>query len=159
MSRPKASPRARGGQALVEFAIFAPLIFLLLLGVLDFGRAVVTYVAIAEAAHDGARQLILIKNVGSTPPDTTLIAATLAEIGGGVSLQEDPCIAGGTTPCPSTPTTSNTGYIWISQNRTPGHNEVTVKVTYLYAPVTDLIANAIGGPITLTASSSMRAEY
>ena len=159
MSRSRSLPRAKGGQAIVEFAIFAPLIFLLLLGVLDFGRAVVTYVAIAEAAHDGARQLILIKNIGSTPPDTTLIAATEAEIDGGVSLQEDPCIASGTTPCPSTPTTPNTGYIWITQNRTPGHNEVTAKVTYFYAPLTDIITNAIGGPITLTASSSMRAEY
>jgi len=153
------SPRARAGQAMVEFAVFAPLIFLVLLGVLDFGRAVATYVTIAEAAHDGARQLILIKNVASTPPDAGLIGATLAEVGGGVNLQEDPCIASGTTPCPSTPTTPNTGYIWITQNRTPGHNEVTVKVTYLYSPLTNIISDAIGGPITLTASSSMRAEY
>src|SRR5205807_4569402 len=107
MSWTRWSSRRQGGQAMVEFAIFAPLIFLLLLGVLDFGRAVVTYVAIAEAAHDGARQLSLIKNIGSTPPDTTLIAATEAEIDGGVSLQEDPCIDSGTTPCPSTPTTPN----------------------------------------------------
>jgi Flp pilus assembly protein TadG len=150
--------RRRRAQAMVEFALLAPVIFLVLLGLLDFGRAVATYVVIAEAAHDGARQLVLIKNVGQP---NTVIGATLSEIGGGgVSLTPDPCMAAGTTPCPSSPTSANTGYIWMSQNLTPGNNEVTVTVTYLYAPLTGIITDAIGGgPITLTASSSMRAEY
>ncbi len=155
MRRPK-----RQGQAAVEFALIAPLLFLLLLGIVDFGRAVVAYVSIAEAAHEGARQLVLRSNATSTPPDSVIINATLAKIGGGgVTLSEDPCVAAQTSPCPSTPATPNTGYIWLTPTRPTGNVEVTVKITYYYSPLTGIIANAVGQQIMLTASSSMRAEY
>ncbi len=147
-------------QSAVEFALLAPLLFLILLGIFDFGRAVVAYISIAEAAHEGARQLVLRSNAASTPPDTVIINATLAKIGGGgIVLSEDPCIAAQTTPCPSTPTTPNTGYIWLTQNRPSGNVEVTVKITYAYGPLTPIISSVVGSQVILTASSSMRAEY
>lgn len=43
------------GAALVEFAIVAPLLFLLLFGVVEFGRAVVTFTGVTTAAREGAR--------------------------------------------------------------------------------------------------------
>jgi hypothetical protein len=57
------------------------------------------------------------------------------------------------------PSTPNSGYIWITPARTVGNHEVTVRVTYLYAPFTGLISNATGATLVMTASSSMRAEY
>jgi Flp pilus assembly protein TadG len=151
----------RRGQAMVEFALLSGLLFLLVMGIFDFGRAIAVYINIAEAAHEGARQLVLRSNYWSSPPDTVIINATLAKIGGGgMVLTEDPCLSN-PTPCttPSVPSTPNTGYIWITPNRTVGNHEVSVRVTYLYAPMTAIIGNLTGNAIVMTAGSSMRAEY
>jgi Flp pilus assembly protein TadG len=147
---------------MVEFAMLAGLMMLLLMGIFDFGRAIAIYINIAEAAHEGARQLVLRSNYASTYPDTVIVNATLAKIGGGgMVLTEDPCL-GNPTPCtsPSNPNTlaPNTGYIWISPNRTTGNHQVTVRVTYLYAPMTGLIGN-ITGSFVMQAGSSMRSEF
>jgi Flp pilus assembly protein TadG len=149
------------GQAMVEFSLLSAVFFLLLMGIFDFGRAVAAYISIAEAAHEGARQLVLRSNYYSHYPDAIIINATLAKIGGGgLVLREDPCLANN-PPCttPSTPSTPNTGYIWITPNRTPGNPEVTVQVTYRYGPMTGLISQAVGTSLVMTASSTMRAEY
>ncbi|HEV3096394.1 MAG TPA: TadE family protein [Candidatus Dormibacteraeota bacterium] len=167
------------GQSMVEFALLSGLLFLLVMGIFDFGRAIAVYINIAEAAHEGARQLILRSNYTSTPPDKVIIDATLAKIGGGgMVLTEDPCLAN-PTPCatPSTPTTPNTGYIWLTPPpppnwptpqppgtpcaycRTTGNHEVTVRVTYLFAPMTGLISSVVGAQFVMSAGSSMRSEY
>jgi Flp pilus assembly protein TadG len=153
--------RKSRGQAMVEFSLLAGLLFLLVMGIFDFGRAIAVYINIAEAAHEGARQLVLRSNYASTYPDSVIINATLAKIGGGgMVLSEDPCLSN-PTPCafPSIPTTPNTGYIWITPNRTTGNNEVTVRVTYLFAPMTGIISNVTGAQFVMSAGSSMRAEY
>ena len=153
--------RKSRGQAMVEFSLLAGLLFLLVMGIFDFGRAIAVYINIAEAAHEGARQLVLRSNYASTYPDTVIVNATLAKIGGGgMVLTEDPCL-GNPTPCnfPSIPTTPNTGYIWITPNRTTGNKEVTVRVTYLFAPMTGMISNLTGAQFVMSAGSSMRAEY
>lgn len=154
--------RKSRGQAMVEFALLSTLLFVLVMGIFDFGRAIAVYINIAEAAHEGARQLVLRSNYSSQPPDTVIINATLAKIGGGgMVLTEDPCLSN-PTPCtsPSTPTTPNTGYIWITPYpRATGNPEVTVRVTYLFAPMTSIIANLTGAQFVMTAGSSMRAEY
>lgn len=153
--------RKSRGQAMVEFALLSTLLFLLVMGIFDFGRAIAVYINIAEAAHEGARQLVLRSNHNSQPPDPVIINATLAKIGGGgMVLSEDPCLSN-PTPCsfPSVPTTPNTGYIWITPNRTTGNHQVTVRVTYLYAPMSGMISNVVGAQFVMTAGSSMRAEY
>jgi len=154
--------RKSRGQAMVEFALLSALLFLLLMGIFDFGRAISVYINIAEAAHEGARQLVLRSNYTSRPPDSAIINATLGKIGGGgMVLTEDPCLLN-PTPCTS-PSFSgmapNTGYIWISPNRTPGNPQVTVRVTYLFAPMTAMISDLTGTGFIMTAGSSMRAEY
>jgi len=154
--------RKSRGQAMVEFALLASLLFLLVMGIFDFGRAVSVYINIAEAAHEGARQLVLRSNYASQPPDSVIINATLAKIGGGgMVLTEDPCLAWLPTPCtsPSMPTVPNTGYIWISPNRSTGNPQVTVRVTYLFAPMTAMISELTGTSFMMSAGSSMRAEY
>ena len=155
--------QAHRGQAMVEFALLSSLMFLMIMGIFDFGRAISVYVNIAEAAHEGARQLVLRSNYYSSPPDSVVINATLAKIGGGgMVLSEDPCLSN-PIPCtsPSNPwtMTPNTGYIWITPNRTPGNNNVTVRVTYLFAPMTGMISNLTGAQFVMSAGSSMRSEY
>lgn len=146
------------GQAMVEFALLSSLLFIMVMGIFDFGRAIAVYINIAEAAHEGARQLVLRSNYNSQPPDAVIVNATLAKIGGGgMVLTEDPCLPSCTSP--STPTTPNTGFIWITPNRATGNQEVSVRITYLYAPLTGLISNIVGAQFVMTAGSSMRAEY
>jgi Flp pilus assembly protein TadG len=149
------------GQAMVEFALLSVMLFTLVMGIFDFGRAIAVYINIAEAAHEGARQLVLRSNFYSQYPDSEVVNATLAKIGGGgMVLTEDPCLAP-PTPCtsPSAPTVPNTGFIWITPNRTTGNHLVSVRVTYLFAPMTGMISDLTGPQFTMTAGSSMRAEY
>src|SRR5437660_2573576 len=117
-------PAKSRGQAMVEFALLSGLLFLMVMGIFDFGRAISVYINIAEAAHEGARELVLRSNYASTPPDSVIINATLAKIGGGMVLKEDPCLAL-PIPCtfPSVPPVSepNTGYILFLPTRTPGN--------------------------------------
>lgn len=153
--------RKSRGQAMVEFALLSVMLFTLVLGIFDFGRAIAVYINIAEAAHEGARQLVLRSNFYSQYPDSVVVNATLAKIGGGgMVLTEDPCLAP-PTPCtfPSAPTVPNTGYIWITPTRTTGNHLVTVRVTYLFAPMTGMISDLTGPQFVMTAGSSMRAEY
>jgi Flp pilus assembly protein TadG len=149
------------GQSTVEFALLAGTLFLMIMGIFDLGRAVAAYISIAEAAHEGARQLVLRSNETSAPPDSVIVNATLAKIGGGgVVLIEDPCLPGCSTPAQaSTNPPANSGYIWITPNRTPGNHEVTVQITYSFSPMTAMISQLTGTTITMAASSSMRAEY
>jgi Flp pilus assembly protein TadG len=153
--------RKSRGQAMIEFALLSTLLFVMIMGIFDFGRAIAVYINIAEAAHEGARQLVLRTNYNSSYPDTAIVNATLSKIGGGgMVLMEDPCLAP-PTPCttPGTPTIPNTGFIWISPNRPTGNQEVSVRITYKYAPLTGMISNIVGAQFVMTAGSSMRAEY
>ena len=47
--------RREAGQELVEFALILPLLLLLFLGIIEFGRAILAYNTIANAAREGAR--------------------------------------------------------------------------------------------------------
>lgn len=49
----------RSGQALVEFALVAPILLLLILGVVEFGRAWNAYQVITDAAREGARTAVV----------------------------------------------------------------------------------------------------
>jgi Flp pilus assembly protein TadG len=59
------------GTAVVEFALVAPILFLLVFGILDFGRALNYYNDITQLAGQGARAAAVTRN-----PDGTAIAAT-----------------------------------------------------------------------------------
>jgi Flp pilus assembly protein TadG len=47
------------GAVMVEFAIVVPVLLLILLGIIEFGRAYNTQVSIQAAAREGARELAL----------------------------------------------------------------------------------------------------
>jgi Flp pilus assembly protein TadG len=57
-SRPR-SGDPRAGQALVEFALVAPILLLLLLGIVDFARAWNVYEVLTDAAREGAREAVV----------------------------------------------------------------------------------------------------
>lgn len=45
----------RRGQALVEFALLAPILLLIIVGLIEFGRAWQAYQVVTDAAREGAR--------------------------------------------------------------------------------------------------------
>jgi Flp pilus assembly protein TadG len=73
------SPKSRlgddRGQTLVEFAIVAVLLVMLLLGVVEFGRMVLVYTTVANAARAGARYAIVhgTDNLASTDDIKTIV--------------------------------------------------------------------------------------
>lgn len=58
------------GQGLVEFAIALPVIMLVILGTIEFGRLMITYTAIASASREAARFGAAVGNddLGILPP-------------------------------------------------------------------------------------------
>ncbi len=51
--------RKRRGAGVVEFAIIAPLLFMLLFGIFEFGRMVMVQQILTNASREGARRAIL----------------------------------------------------------------------------------------------------
>jgi len=54
-----AGPQRRRGQALVEFAMVAPIFFLLLFGIIESGRFIFYYETLNNATREGARYAIV----------------------------------------------------------------------------------------------------
>ena len=88
MSRSR-SERPDGGASLVEFALLAPLIFALLLGMLTGGLALSRKNSVENAVREGAR-------LGATLPDATTWAAAVqtrvSEIADGDLGTDDICV-------------------------------------------------------------------
>lgn len=148
----------RGGQSMVEFAILAPIFFLLLLGTIDLGRAIYIYNTISDAAREGTRAAVPFDT--PLPTNATVVGAVQSKLGGGFSLTTDPCLASPPCATPTTPTTPNTGYIWYSSGiGTPGRQPVTVKISFLFQPWVPVVRDAAGNGVVISAQSTMVTEY
>jgi Flp pilus assembly protein TadG len=155
----KAVLRRHSGQSMVEFAVLAPVFFMLLLGTIDLGRAVYIYNSISDAAREGARAAIPFDN--PLPSNAQVVGAVQSKLGGGFTLSTDPCSGQPVTAnCPATPTTPNTGFIWYSSGiGTPGRGNVTVKISFLFQPWIPVIRDASGNGVVVSAQSTMETEY
>jgi Flp pilus assembly protein TadG len=78
----------QSGAALVEFALVASILFLLLAGTYEFGRAFAYYDALSKATRDGARYMSVAKkaNISSSSignaKDVVVAAANAAKVPG-----------------------------------------------------------------------------
>ena len=143
---------------MVEFAVLAPIFFLLLLGTIDLGRAVYIYNAISDAAREGTRAAIPFDT--PLPTNAAVLAAVQSKLGGGFSLQTDPCLISPPCATPSTPLQPNTGYIWYSSGiGTPGRGSVTVKISFLFQPWIPVVRDAAGNGVVISSESTMVTEY
>src|SRR5690349_9141530 len=66
--RLRALRRDQCGTAVVEFALVAPILFLLVFGILDFGRALNYYNQMTQLAGQGARAAAVDNNPDGTGP-------------------------------------------------------------------------------------------
>jgi Flp pilus assembly protein TadG len=128
----------RQGAAAVEFAVVAPIFFLMVLGMLEFGRAMMVQQLLTNASREGARVAIL----DSPSPTASTVTSTVNNYlqGGGIS--------GATvTINPTEPTTAAYGA------------PVTVTVQIPFSSVTWLPKPIFLGSTTkLQASTVMRRE-
>jgi Flp pilus assembly protein TadG len=62
----------RSGQALVEFVLIMPILLLLIFGLMDFARAWQTNHAMADAAREGARMLVVAETAGFIDAETAI---------------------------------------------------------------------------------------
>lgn len=81
------TPR-ESGAALVEFAIIAPLLLLLVFGIIEFGRAYNAQNSLTHAAREGAREYAITRDqdagratakAAATSLDSSKITVTLAD--------------------------------------------------------------------------------
>jgi len=137
------------GQTLVEFALILPVLLVILLGVVDLGRAIYANNAIANAAREGGRTAIV--NQTATEIRARAIAqATGLEIDG-ASTSCPPSGASGvcvefknaalTTAC-SPPNLTCVGVI---------------SVKYTFSPITPIIGRILG-PLSLTSVTQQAIE-
>ena len=84
MKRTRRRPRRRG-QALVEFALVAPLLLLLILGLIDFARAWNVYQVLTDAAREGARNAVVQNQTMAEADVVAIVEAAL----GRASLDPD----------------------------------------------------------------------
>ncbi len=144
----------RAAQALVEFTLIAPVFFLILLGIIDFGRVGLYYVAVSDLARSGARYGAAY-NDGSGFTDAQIVAyvkqqadaATMANL----TQQSLTC-----TPNPACllPPVGQ-AYIFIDRST---RGVAKVALVYAFQPTTPMVS-AITGTIDVNATSQMGTEY
>jgi Flp pilus assembly protein TadG len=130
------------GQALVEFALILPALMFILLGILDFGRAMNYYNDLTQLAAEGARAAAVNHN----PDGTLVVAATPQSIQQQLKAQPDTKeIINNSTfkVCLTAPAAGIAGV----------GNPVTVTTTMDFK-----LLPYIGGTIKLSGKSTMRAE-
>ena len=132
------------GTAVVEFALIAPLLFLLIFGIVDFGRALDYYNQLTQLAGQGARAAAVNRN----PDGTALSSANHYSIQQqlATTYTKQPELRNGIVVCIMSPVPANPG------------DPVTVKATYKFnfVPLIGAAAGALGG-LTLTATETQRA--
>lgn len=116
--------RRRRGQSMTEFAIFVSILFLIVAGMVDFGRAFFYYNALRDAAGEGAFY-------GSYDPSNT------AEIIRRVRYTSD-------TPIDLADTTDVAVNVETFGNLCAG-NTIRVTVTYQMKVVTPFVGMLLGG--------------
>jgi hypothetical protein len=179
----------QSSQTIVEFAIVAPVLLLLIFGVVDFGRLIYTYATINQAVNEGARAAI---KASAQLPTNTDVESAVKNHAVDVSLAN---------PCPNGPIITsvtppaNQGWIYITEPDAPGsietllpslenapggtpwafhanndvncsatnpahdHAPLQVTIRYNFVPFTPLIQQVTANHIVISASATYKTEY
>jgi Flp pilus assembly protein TadG len=169
---------------MVEFALVAPLLLLLLFGIVDFGRVIYVYITLNQAVNEGVRVAIRDSPLLPTNADVETAVKTHAV---DVSLA-NPCPNGPVTAAtppnnqgwlyitePNPPTTPEAlapslenapgGQMWAVSNGTCSatnpayaHAPLQVTIRYNFVAFTPLIRQ-FAGNILISAAAVYRTEY
>jgi PKD repeat protein len=134
---------ASAGQAVVEFALILPIMLVLMLMAIDFGRALAMYVQVTNAAREGAMY------AAANPADAEGIASQAAhEVNSQSQAGEGPLIV--TIDCRSTSGTSIS--CGINGSRPSPAHSVTVTASKQFGFITPVISDIFGDQITVAYS-------
>jgi Flp pilus assembly protein TadG len=156
-------PRTRNGQGLVEFALVIPLILLMFMGILDFGRAIYAYNTIANAARQGARVAAVNQADPSAPNNRLCAGDQPVENPASPHLSIKGCAVQAAISLGLQPSAVAVNYappsgVNISCSPTLDVGCIAVvTVTYSWAAITPIIGNIIG-PIVMHSSSQIPIE-
>lgn len=166
----RACRKPRTGQALVETVLLLPLLTMLVMGMVDFGRVYYFAANVNNAAREGARAAILNIYTGPLTPscgppystcpvqtDAAIASAVSAELAGtgisSVSVKACPPYSSADASC-GTSTTRIANFNSLTFNYS-----VTVYTTYSFQLLTPLMSNLLGNSVTFTATAVMRTNY
>lgn len=154
------------GQALVEYILVLPVVFLLIVNLLNFGGFFYAWITVADAARSGANYAALGPSAAGAPTAPTLAQVTAVITAEVTSLPN----ATGTNPtvtaCQNNGTTTTKfgggvcSGLTVSADPEAGYTDVAVQVVYTYKPYIQLYS--IGSihltlpPSTITQTAIMR---
>ncbi len=148
---------------MVEFALLVPVFFIMLIGLLDFGRAGFYYVAASGLARNAARQGAAYASQGTGFTDPQIVGMVSIQANAETILLTQPAGCGTSTP-PTTLTAcyqppNGQGYIFIDRsNFTTLPKFIKVSIVYRFDATTPMV-RALVGTIYLRATSSMETEF
>lgn len=119
------------GAVAVEFAILAPVLIMILLGIVEFGRAYNAQVSLSNAAREGVRVMAISKNVSSARTAAKAAAVSLNPPLADSNIAFSAAPASASSPCP-------TG------------SQMTVTISYTLSTIT-----GIAGPFAMSGKGVM----
>jgi TadE-like protein len=129
------SKKGREGQAMIEFALVVPLLFLLIINVVNFAGMLYAWVTVANAARTGVQYMVMSDTwiFGLSPPTpaqvSTQVTNDLSSLPNRASAVVQVCMnVGGTSTC-----TPSGGSV-PSDPEPANYNSTSVDVTYTYQP-------------------------
>ena len=172
-------------QSMVEFALIAPILLLLVFGIVDFGRVIYAYVSLNQAVNEGAR--VAIRD-SALLPNNADVETAVKQHAVDVTLAN---------PCPNGPITSavppaNQGWIFITEPNPPSsaealspslqdapggqqwavasggcsatnpahdHAPLQITIRFNFVPFTPLIRQLTANSIIITAAATYATEY
>ena len=177
--------RSQRSQSIVEFALIAPVLLLLLFGIIDFGRLIYVYSTLNQAVNEGAR--VAVRDSAVLPSNVTVQTA-VRQHAVDVTLA-NPCsngpITSATPPAnqgwmyitepnppstiePLSPSLQNApgGQLWAAASGScsatnPAHDRAPLQVTirYNFVPFTPLIQQVMANRIVISAAATYKTEY
>jgi Flp pilus assembly protein TadG len=127
----------RAGQALVEFALIAPLVFLLAVNAVNFGGFIFAWITLAGATRDGAEYMIMSSASPGSPSAptsgqiTTLVTSDVTSLLNRASITVSTCTNG---------TAAANGCTALFDPEAPSYTLATLDVTYTYQPFIPLFS-------------------
>jgi hypothetical protein len=161
--------------------MISPFLIMILLMVIDCGRAAYDYSTLAAAAREGARAAI---TTGNNRPDNSRVTGAVEINAIGLQLNGGSCVNDAPPASPSMP--ANTGLVYVgapsgSPANAPnapggqapsiggvcnpvipsyaGHNPLTVTIKYNFKPLTPFGSQFFPTGIVMTVTSTMSTEY
>jgi Flp pilus assembly protein TadG len=119
--------RGERGQGLVELSLLLPILLVVALGAVDLGRVYFAYVAVVNAAREGAFYAALNPSAGAAAVQAVVDAETAGQLAGGARV------------------------VGLSADRSPGA-ELTVTVEHEFRALTTAVVGGRTVPVRASAA-------